>query len=158
MEGRKERNSGPVQKIKTTVAVIMIDASGRVLMQHRDNKAEIDYPDSWTVPGGSIDDGESLEEAATREFLEETGYRLANLRFLVSDSHLLPNGSIARRHFFWSTYDGSQELYCYEGQALRFASPEEFSKMNVVPGLDGTIYEALAQWAAGYITSSEDGA
>jgi len=33
------------------------------------------YP-QWTVPGGGVDQEESVEEAAVREFREETGYEI----------------------------------------------------------------------------------
>ena len=39
---------------------------------------------SWEIPGGKVDPGEDLETAAGREFLEETGYRCANLKSLFS--------------------------------------------------------------------------
>jgi len=38
---------------------------------------------SWEIPGGRVDDGETPETAATRECLEETGYRCLNPRPLV---------------------------------------------------------------------------
>jgi 8-oxo-dGTP pyrophosphatase MutT (NUDIX family) len=39
---------------------------------------------AWEIPGGRIDPGESQEEAAQRECLEETGYYCSGLRRLVS--------------------------------------------------------------------------
>lgn len=33
----------------------------------------------WAFPGGRIEDGESAEQAAYREFLEETGHRLGSV-------------------------------------------------------------------------------
>lgn len=38
---------------------------------------------SWEIPGGSLDKGETLEEAAVRECLEETGVRCSNLQPLT---------------------------------------------------------------------------
>lgn len=142
----------------TTVAVILIDASGHVLMQQRDNKVGIHYPGLWSVPGGLVEDGELLEEAARREFLEETGCRLEDLGFLSADDHRHPDGTTTRRNFFWSRYDGKQEIRCYEGQAVRFVTPAEFPAMKIVPGLEETIRRALREWGALQGGSSNHGA
>jgi len=39
---------------------------------------------SWEIPGGQVDDGESPEEAAIRECLEETGIKCTNLKPLLT--------------------------------------------------------------------------
>ena len=39
---------------------------------------------SWEIPGGKVDDGETLEAAAMRECLEETGIKCKNLKPLFS--------------------------------------------------------------------------
>lgn len=47
--------------------VIIVDNEGRILLQHRSDNGD------WGIPGGSMELGESFEEAARREVLEETG-------------------------------------------------------------------------------------
>ena len=56
---------------------------------------------SWEIPGGKVDDGESPEEAAIRECLEESGIRCSNLKPLVE---YLPglDTSDNRTHIFYS--------------------------------------------------------
>jgi 8-oxo-dGTP diphosphatase len=36
---------------------------------------------SWSVPGGHLEFGESFEQTAAREVLEETGLKIKNIRF-----------------------------------------------------------------------------
>jgi 8-oxo-dGTP pyrophosphatase MutT (NUDIX family) len=50
-----------------TGSAIVLDAAGRVLL-HRHKRLGI-----WLQPGGHVDPGESVPEAALRETLEETG-------------------------------------------------------------------------------------
>lgn len=38
---------------------------------------------TWSIPGGKLDFGESWEECAAREALEEIGVHLKNIRFLA---------------------------------------------------------------------------
>ncbi len=50
------------------------NAEGQVLLVLRANE-----PDAgcWTIPGGHVEPGETLEDAAVREAFEETGLRVA---------------------------------------------------------------------------------
>jgi 8-oxo-dGTP diphosphatase len=68
------------------VRLIVPDASGRVLILRR-------APDStdggrWCLPGGKIDYGDTVEQAAIRELQEETSLRATNLRFLFYQDSL----------------------------------------------------------------------
>ena len=38
---------------------------------------------SWEIPGGAVEDGETLEEAAIRECVEETGVRCGEVKPLI---------------------------------------------------------------------------
>lgn len=71
---RKIVGTQPLMQCGATVVVF--DAEQRVLMLRRtDNKA-------WCFPGGSIELGERVEEAARREVLEEAGIHVGELRLL----------------------------------------------------------------------------
>ena len=64
------------------VAVIVLD-DDRYLMQLRDDKKGIFYPDSWGLFGGAVDEGESAEEALRRELREELGFETKVLKYLT---------------------------------------------------------------------------
>lgn len=64
-ELRKLIGSRPI--IMCGASVVFLDNSGRILLHHRiDN-------DSWGLPGGAMEIGESFEETAIREANEEVG-------------------------------------------------------------------------------------
>ncbi len=69
---------------------VVIDVSGRVVLVRRRNP-----PEGWALPGGFVDEGESLERAAVREAREETGLdvRLVEQFLTYSDP-----GRDPRRH------------------------------------------------------------
>lgn len=55
--------------------VILPYVNRKVLMQLRDMKEGINFPGCWGFFGGSIDAGESPEDASHRELFEEIGYK-----------------------------------------------------------------------------------
>ena len=55
---------------RAAVGVVVLSDEGKILMIRRDKPPA---KDTWSVPGGSIELGERLFEAAIREVREETG-------------------------------------------------------------------------------------
>lgn len=60
---------------RRAAARVVLVADGRVLLVH-DRDPGVPGSGWWVVPGGGVDPGEGLAEAATRELAEETGLRL----------------------------------------------------------------------------------
>lgn len=60
----------------TIGAVVAIIQQGRILLTQRE-----DF-EVWCLPGGAVEDGESLEQAAAREGFEETGLQLRVTRLV----------------------------------------------------------------------------
>src|SRR5262249_50628171 len=56
--------------IKPAAAVALFDMEGRILLLRRKDN------DKWTMPGGTMDFGESLGQCAVREVREETGFEI----------------------------------------------------------------------------------
>lgn len=56
---------------------MIIEIAGGIVLIERKNE-----PFGWALPGGFVDYGETLEQAAIREAMEETSLAIGNLRLL----------------------------------------------------------------------------
>jgi ADP-ribose pyrophosphatase YjhB (NUDIX family) len=87
MSKSRDRGSGTI-RIRVGVAVVQ---DGRILLvPHYDTDAG---PTQWCIPGGQLEPGESLEEAAKREFEQETGLRAGSCHLLDVSEVILPERS-----------------------------------------------------------------
>ena len=59
--------------------VILLDESGRVLLFRGGDPHRPEAGTWWFTPGGGLDDGETVEQAARREVREETGLVITDL-------------------------------------------------------------------------------
>jgi 8-oxo-dGTP diphosphatase len=56
---------------KRTVSALLVNARGQLLLQLRDDKPSLRFPNHWTTFGGAVDAGEHPDDAMRRELREE---------------------------------------------------------------------------------------
>ncbi len=119
---RKIEGVGHRPLLMVASGVFLLDEHNRVLLEKRmdDN--------TWCVPGGSMELGETPEAAARREFFEETGLHLGKLEFLTvisgEDAHFTyPNGDEVYAvdfHYLCREYSGNLNAQGDEVRQLQF--------------------------------------
>ena len=84
-----------------SVSVVAVDPRGRLLFVRTSYGAR-----NWQFPGGAIERGESAEQAARREFREETGCDLRAVREIaVIEEQVI--GTTATTHIFGGSFEGA---------------------------------------------------
>jgi 8-oxo-dGTP pyrophosphatase MutT (NUDIX family) len=63
--------------VERRAARLVLISDGAVLLIRACDPAALERGEWWLTPGGGVEDGESLEEAASREAREETGFEVA---------------------------------------------------------------------------------
>jgi 8-oxo-dGTP pyrophosphatase MutT (NUDIX family) len=142
---RKILGTRPI--IMTGSCVLVFNADGYLLLQKRSDTLD------WGTIGGSLELGESLEEAAARELFEEAGLTAKTLRFiaLLSGSDLYykyPHGdetySVIAVYEAIGVEGTPTTAHDDEGLELRY-----FSLQDPIPDLNP--FTALVLRKAGYL-------
>lgn len=147
-------------------SVVIISADNKILMGRKDPTKGGVYPDTWHIPGGGIDEGESLEQAARREALEEVGIDLvdmplAPLPFIGrgESPKTLPSGEKVWCKMTFNRFEArlpqaAQDIKIEPSDdlvELRWFDEDELAHVELVPGG----YEFFVE--AGYIPRKDDG-
>lgn len=126
-------------KIKKAVNNIIVDKDCKILIIKRAVRKEKAYPGLWDLPGGGVEEGETLQEAAAREVVEETGLEIKP----------------ARDYFYVYHYE-DKDLYVYgmisesknaavtlsdEHTEFRWISKDEYKNFEYTPSVGATIKE-----------------
>lgn len=64
---------------RLTARVLLFDPAGRILLMKGRLPSDPGAPGAWFTVGGGVEPGESLAAAASREIIEETGFRDAEV-------------------------------------------------------------------------------
>jgi 8-oxo-dGTP pyrophosphatase MutT (NUDIX family) len=91
----------------------------RILVVHRPHRAD------WSLPKGKVDPGESLEETARREVLEETGY-VCSLGTPLGTVSYRDNKGRSKTVWYWAmaVEDGDEQVND-EVDEMRWLSPAD---------------------------------
>lgn len=119
-----------------------MNAEAKVLLQLR-CKNEFLYPNCWTLPGGRVEEGESIEQAILREVQEELGLGLRDHSLFKT---IVENASdeIVERHIYWGNIsERVEDLELGEGTALKYFSSREIPRLEVAFDLKPVIIDFL---------------
>ena len=118
----------------TGAVVIIVDLAGHILLQQRA------YPKgAWGLPGGLMELGESTEQTAEREVLEETGLKVKNLRLLnvysgAKHFSVAENGDefyVVTIAYLCKDYVGDIQIDGSESVDVQFFSPDKLPEKMV---------------------------
>jgi ADP-ribose pyrophosphatase YjhB (NUDIX family) len=124
-------NSPAANSLVPSVNCIVQNDAGEILLIRRTDNG------NWSLPGGAMDLGESLGQAAVRETLEETGIesRLTGVSGLYSDPrHVLEytsNGEV-RQEFsivFTAQMTGGEPTPSSESSHVEWVAPERVREL-----------------------------
>jgi 8-oxo-dGTP diphosphatase len=132
----KRRSSGPVLGVS-----ICVIKDARVLLTQR---AKPPFQDKWSLPGGHVEAGERLEEAAMRELSEETGLE-AVLHGIFDWAEIIES----EMHFviavFRAEWTAGEPAAAGDAKAARWADLAELEEIDLTPGLDYIVRKALCR-------------
>lgn len=110
---------------------------GRILLTQR-GKAPM--AGKWSLPGGLVDTGERLRDAAARELREETGLE-AELRGIADWTEIIvrDGADAVERHYviavFAARWRGGDPVAGDDAAAVRWAEPAELPAIDLTPGM-----------------------
>jgi len=124
---------------------------GKVLLVKRGKPPALDL---WSLPGGHVELGETLKEAAGRELAEETGIT-ASLTHLVDCLDIIrrtPEGTVDRHYViavFTGTWTAGEPVPMDDAAALQWRDPDMLDGLYMTHGIDGIIRKARGLLAPG---------
>lgn len=123
------------------VAAIIVTPDNRFLMQLRDDKPGIWYPNCWSFFGGAIEEGETPSDALRRELQEELSFSPREIRYFtqVAWDFAAWNLGVKLRYIFTVPLDERElaGLKLGEGQEMRLFSATDVLRVPRLAPYDG---------------------
>ncbi len=116
------------------VSAIPVNAEGKILLQQRDDRPDLNYPGYWTTFGGKVEDGETPDEAMRRELLEEIELELPMRLWKVEEYPTKHNGQkfVVEGYIYVGRIDrAAADIALNEGQALGYFGLEDLDGLKI---------------------------
>ena len=140
----KNNSSLFTKGVEVASSVIIANEEGKILLTKSPK-----WNNKWAIPGGHIEPGENMKEAARREGEEETGLEL-DIGELVSFGELInPKGFHRPAHFIYFDFAciarGDQKVILEKRELSEYVwiLPEEALEMDLAESYDKTIKDYM---------------
>jgi ADP-ribose pyrophosphatase YjhB (NUDIX family) len=145
-------NAPKANSIVPSVTAVALNEAGEVLLIHKTDN------DLWALPGGGVDVGESVADAAVRETKEETGFDVevtGLVGLYTNPAHVMAydDGEV-RQQFsicFTARIVGGELRTSSESKEVAFVSQSKLDKLNIHPSMRMRIDHGLTNRPAPYI-------
>ncbi|MCR4637705.1 NUDIX hydrolase [Ruminococcus sp.] len=149
LELRKTLGSRPV--IMAGAGVILLNDKNEILLGRRTDNGY------WDYPAGSMELGESFEECARREVLEETGLTCEKLEYLMDISgedtfYEYPNGDkvyLAVIIYLCRDFTGDMKVQAEEAFEQRFFPIDQLPENTPPLKIKARIFEKVSEYVKG---------
>ncbi|MFF1847989.1 NUDIX hydrolase [Streptomyces sp. NPDC058217] len=145
-------NAPKANSIVPSVTAVALNEAGEVLLIHKTDN------DLWALPGGGVDVGESVADAAVRETKEETGFDVevtGLVGLYTNPAHVMAydDGEV-RQQFsicFTARIVSGEPRTSSESKEVAFVAPDGLDGLNIHPSMRMRIEHGLARRAEPYI-------
>lgn len=116
----------------------MSQKNEKILLQLRDNKPNITYPNYWSLIGGHVEKNEDLDQAISREIKEEINCIIKGIKYIgeiVQKSNPYHKNGLTLYIFKGKIDKEIEEIDLMEGQKISYFTFEEILNLRVPPFL-----------------------
>jgi 8-oxo-dGTP diphosphatase len=122
-------------------SILFVNELSQVLLFLRDDLPHIPYPNTWDVPGGHVEEGETAAQCIVREMKEEMGLDLEGFELFSTKEF-----SDRTEHTFWKFANlNIDAIHLQEGQRLRWFSEEEAKATTLAYGFNEIVADFYAK-------------
>ena len=128
--------------MKKGVNIVITNNQGKILILER-SSSEFNYPNFWDLPGGKVENDETLQEAVKREVKEESGLDIEQEQNYFYVHHC--QDKEVDIYGFKANLISGDVIISEEHTKFRWISENEWKNLKYTPSVRATIEEFFKQ-------------